>query len=71
MSPTEYKAALQHIGLTQAGFAVWLRHHPATGKLWARKGAPPHIAKWLNLMMAKELTPNAIDRAIEGEKAEA
>jgi len=66
MTAEEFRAALEELGETQMGFAHWLGYHPMTGKLWARKGPPAAVAKWVRYLLAKKLGPTNIDYAITG-----
>lgn len=66
MTAEEYRDALEVIGETQMGFAHWLGYHPMTGKLWARKGPPAAVVKWVRYLLAKRLDPSRIDYAITG-----
>jgi hypothetical protein len=61
MTPTEYRAALKSLGLTQTGAAAFMGVHPVTGRRWASDGPPPPVAKFLRLMLVLKFTPAYVD----------
>lgn len=65
MNPTEYRAAIATLGLSQVGAARFLGVHDVTGRRWAKEGCPAPIGKFLRLMLALKFTPAYVDNVLE------
>lgn len=64
MTPKEYRAALNTLGLSQVGAGRFFGVHEVTGRRWAADGPPPPVAKFLRLMLALKFTPEYVDQMI-------
>lgn len=64
MTPTEYRAALKLLSLTQNGAAEFVGVNPVTGRRWAKHGPPAPVAKLFRLMLALKFTPSYVDSVI-------
>lgn len=64
MTPTEYRAALSSLGLSQSDAGRWLGVHPVTARKWAASGCPAPVAKLLRLMVALRYSPEYVDSMI-------
>jgi hypothetical protein len=54
MTGNEYREALIVLGLTQTGFGAWVGVHPVTAKMWARRGPPGAVARWVEFLLANQ-----------------
>lgn len=50
MTPKQYRAAIEALGLTQEGAGEWLGQSRRTGQNYARKGPPEPVAMLLRLI---------------------
>lgn len=64
MTATEYRAAIEKLGLNQSSAARFFGVHDVTGRRWAADGPPPPVAKMLRLMLALKFTPAYVDEVI-------
>lgn len=71
MTKDEYRAALEALGLTQAGGARLLGVDARTSRKWAtgERELPPTAARFLRFLMAAQIKPEAVLQAL-GEAAE-
>lgn len=62
MSRKQYRKALEHFGLTQAQ-ACWLFNGKTqtSGRYWASRGAPYHVALLLTVMHEYKIHPKDIE----------
>jgi len=60
MSPTQYKAAIKALGLSQEGAGDWLGVSARTGQNYAAKGPPEPVAKLLRLCVKLKLKPEDV-----------
>ncbi len=60
MSPKQYKAIIDDLGLTQEGAGEWLGVSARTGQNYASKGPPEPVAKLLRLMVRMKLKPEDV-----------
>lgn len=60
MSPKQYKAIIDALGLTQEGAGEWLGVSARTGQNYAAKGPPEPVAKLLRLMIRLKLKPEDV-----------
>jgi predicted DNA-binding protein (UPF0251 family) len=51
VSPTQYKAAIKTLGLSQERAGEWLGVSPRTSQNYAAKGPPEPVAKLLRLVV--------------------
>lgn len=64
MTPTEYRVALDRLGLTQVGAARFFGVNEVTGRRWAAhdgSGPPAPVAKFIRLMLALKFSPAYVD----------
>ena len=54
MTGNEYREALIVLGLTQTGFGEWVGVHPVTAKMWAKRGPPGAVARWVEFLLANQ-----------------
>ena len=60
MSPTQYKAAIKALGLSQEAAGDWLGVTGRTGQNYAAKGPPEPVAKLLRLCIKLKLSPEDV-----------
>jgi hypothetical protein len=60
MTPKQYRAAIDRLGLTQEGAGEWLGVSARTGQNYAAKGPPEPVAKLLRLMIRLDLKPEDV-----------
>lgn len=60
MTPTQYKAAIKVLGLSQERAGEWLGVSPRTSQNYAAKGPPEPVAKLLRLMLRLKLHPDQV-----------
>ena len=62
MDNTEYRAALEEMGLTMTR-AAWLFNGKTgrSGRRWGKQGAPFHVALIISMMQEFNLTPEYIE----------
>jgi hypothetical protein len=60
MPPTQYKAAIKTLGLSQERAGVWLGVSPRTSQNYAAKGPPEPVAKLLRLCIKLKLSPEDV-----------
>lgn len=60
MTPTQYKAAIKALGLSQERAGDWLGVSARTGQNYAAKGPPEPVAKLLRLMIKLKLKPEDV-----------
>jgi hypothetical protein len=60
MTPKQYKAALEELGLSQERAGEWLGLSPRTGQRYAADGPPKAVAMLLKLMLKHRLRPEDI-----------
>ena len=56
MTPTQYRAAIDRVGLSQVSAARFFGSNTRTGQRWAADGPPPAVAVGLRLMIALDLS---------------
>ena len=69
MTSTEYRAALESLGLSQVGAARFLGVHEVTGRRWAKDGPPEPVARFLRLMIALQFSPDYVERVLNPRSA--
>ena len=60
MTPAQYKAAIEKLGLSQERAGLWLGVSKRTGQNYAAKGPPEPVAKLLRLMLRFNLNPDDV-----------
>lgn len=67
MSPKQYRAAIEALGLSQVKAGDFLGVGPRTSRRWAldESAIPESVAKLLWLMIHYKLTPEEVDKALE------
>jgi hypothetical protein len=60
MTPKQYKAAIEALGLTQEGAGEWMGMSRKTGQNYAAKGPPEPVAMLLRLMIRLKLKPEDV-----------
>jgi hypothetical protein len=60
MPPTQYKAAIKTLGLSQEAAGDWLGVSPRTSQNYAAKGPPEPVAKLLRLCLKLKLSPEDV-----------
>lgn len=62
MTPTQYKAAISSLGLSQERAGVWLGYSKRTSQGWAlgEYPVPEVVSKLLRLMVKLDLKPNDV-----------
>lgn len=62
MTPTQYRAAIERVGLSQRGAGAFLGVDERTSRRWAAGDAaiPESVAKLLRLMVRLKLDPNDV-----------
>jgi DNA-binding transcriptional regulator YiaG len=60
MSPKQYKAIIEQLGLSQQRAGEWLGVSARTGQNYAAKGPPEPVAKLLRLMIKHGFTPEDV-----------
>lgn len=60
MTPTQYKAAIKALGLSQERAGEWLGVSPRTSQNYAAKGPPEPVAKLLRLCIKLKLNPEDV-----------
>ena len=60
MTPTQYKAAIKALGLSQERAGEWLVVSPRTSQNYAAKGPPEPVAKLLRLCIKLKLNPEDV-----------
>jgi len=60
MTPKQYKAAIDKLGLSQERAGVWLGVSKRTGQNYAAKGPPEPVAKLLRLVLRIKLNPDDV-----------
>lgn len=60
MPPTQYKAAIKTLGLSQEAAGDWLGVSPRTSQNYAAKGPPEPVAKLLRLCIKLKLSPEDV-----------
>ena len=60
MTPKQYKAAIQALGLSQEAAGEWLGQSGRTGQNYAAKGPPEPVAMLLRLMIRLKLKPEDV-----------
>lgn len=60
MTPKQYKAAIDKLGLSQERAGVWLGVSKRTGQNYAAKGPPEPVAKLLRLVLRLKLNPDDV-----------
>lgn len=60
MSPTQYKAAIKTLGLSQEAAGAWLGVSLRTSQNYAAKGPPEPVAKLLRLCVKLKLSPEDV-----------
>ncbi len=61
MTPTEYRSALESLGLSQTEAGRFFGVHGVTGRRWAKDGPSPPAAKLIRLMLALRFTTAYVD----------
>jgi hypothetical protein len=57
VTPRQYKAAIQALGLSQEAAGEWLGQSPRTGQNYAAKGPPEPVAMLLRLILESHKRP--------------
>lgn len=57
MTPKQYKAAIETLGLSQEAAGEWLGQSPRTGQNYAAKGPPEPVAMLLRLILESHNRP--------------
>lgn len=60
MTPKQYKAAIEKLGLSQERAGLWLGVSKRTGQNYAAKGPPEPVAKLLHLVIRLGLKPEDV-----------
>jgi DNA-binding transcriptional regulator YiaG len=60
MTPKQYKAIIESLGLSQQAAGVWLGVSKRTGQNYAAKGPPEPVAKLLRLMVKHGFVPEDV-----------
>lgn len=60
MTPKQYRAIIESLGLSQEAAGVWLGVSKRTGQNYAAKGAPEPVAKLLRLCVKMKLKPEDV-----------
>ena len=62
MTGDEYRAALDHVGMSQVGAARFFKVAPSTSRRWIADQliVPPAVARLLCVMMKKHLSPGEV-----------
>ncbi len=60
MTPKQYRAAIESMGMTQEKAGEWLGQSGRTGQNYARKGPPEPVAMLLRLMIRLKLKPEDV-----------
>lgn len=60
MTPKQYKAIIEELGLTQEAAGEWLGVSARTGQNYAAKGPPEPIAKLLRLVVRLKIKPDDV-----------
>lgn len=60
MTPKQYKAIIDDLGLSQERAGEWLGVSARTGQNYAAKGPPEPVAKLLRLMVRLKLKPEDV-----------
>lgn len=60
MTPKQYKAIIEQLGLSQERAGEWLGVSARTGQNYAAKGPPEPVAKLLRLMVRLNLKPEDV-----------
>lgn len=60
MTPKQYKAAIDKLGLSQERAGVWLGVSKRTGQNYAAKGPSETAAKLLRLVLRLKLNPDDV-----------
>lgn len=63
MTPDEYRAALERLGMTQVGFARLVGSGERSSRRWAEQGAPGAVAILLRLLDAGKITTKDVEDA--------
>jgi hypothetical protein len=64
MSPKQYRAAIEALGLSQVKAGLFLGVGPRTSRRWAldESAIPESVAKLLRVMIHYKLTPEEVDK---------
>jgi hypothetical protein len=67
MTPTQFRSALDRLGLSQLGAARLFRADGRTARRWAlgERTVPKTVAILLKLMLAEKITAADIDEVVE------
>ena len=57
MTPLQYRAAIEKLGLSQRKAGTFLGAAERTSRRWAKDGPPEAVAKLLRLMIRLEIKP--------------
>ena len=68
MTPTQYRAAIDRVGLSQVGAARFFGANTRTGQRWAADGPPPPVAVCLRLMIALNLSASDAADLLHGRR---
>lgn len=64
MTPNQYKAAIESLGLTQEGAGIFFGYSPRQGQRWATKEfpVPPAVEYCLRLMLKHGVKPADLNK---------
>ena len=69
MTLTQYRSAIDRVGLSQVGAARFFGANPRTGQRWAADGPPPAVAVCLRLMIALDLSAEEAAKFLKMRRA--
>jgi hypothetical protein len=61
MTPTQYRTAIEKLGLSQRKAGSFLGVDERTSRRWAAEGPPEPVAKLLRVMIRLKLKPEDVD----------
>ena len=64
MTATQYRAAIARLGLSQRQAGTFLCVNERTSRKWASEGAPELVGKFLQFLIAVDVTPTEVDELI-------
>jgi hypothetical protein len=68
MTPKQYRAAIERLGLSQEGAGVLFGVTKRTGQNWVANGPPPPVAILIRLMLAGKITETDVHN-VKGKTA--
>jgi hypothetical protein len=68
MTPTQFREAISHLGLSQVGAAHLFGVNPVTARRWAKSGLSGTATILLRLMLAGKISERDVRRTVVEER---